>query len=1134
MNKVSRSGYCTLCTSTCGAIYEIEDDRIISVRNNPGHPTGQAMCLKGKAAAELVDSPSRLRQPMRRTKPKGSADPGWQVISWDDALDEIAQRMRTIKQESGAHSVAFGITTPNGTPISDSNEWIERFIYKFGSPNICYAAEICNWHKEIAHSFTFGCGMPAPDYAHSDLIILWGHNPTNTWLAQAHAIGEARKAGARLIVIDPRDTALARDADVWLRLRPGTDAALAMGLANAAIGAGSFDKAFVKQWSNGALLVRHDNGAFVRGSDVGLIPESAWVYWDSEKNTAALLPVAEPGQANPVPDFAALSGIFELQDAQGSRFTCSTSFDCYSVACEPFSFQHTVNTTWVDETALMAATALIASSQRIALHSWTGVEQSNNATQSLRAISCLYALTGSFDKEGGNRIFGKLPSLAVNEVSILSQTQLEHALGYAERPIGPAANAWVTARDLYHAINEEQPYKVRALISFGGNLLLSQADTADAVRAFESLEFHVHCDLFMNPTAEYADIVLPVNSPWEREALRIGFGISTRAQEWVQLRPQMVSSRAESRSDSDIVFALASRLGLRSEFFDGSIERGWNAMLEPLGLDVEQLRASPEGIRIELQHPTQKYRNSGFNTATHLVELYSQQLLDLGYQALPGFIDVDILQPSEEFPYVLSCAKSGYFCHSQHRGIASLRRKSKSPTIEMSDLLAVEHGIVEHDWVEVRTRNGMARFRAKINERLHPKVVFGEYGWWQPCDPLGASGMPFQGPLNSNYNGLIDTQDKDPVSGSMPLRAFTCSLRREMATDEQPRRWSGFQEFYVSEIETEVDGVKRVHLRPRSGERLPDFEVGQHITLRFNVAPGASVTRAYSLVGSALRSYHDDYVICVRNSQSAGVENPVPPSASHYINCHLAKGDRVDLQAPGGHFTLPVHSDRPIVFYAGGIGITPFITALETAAFQRSTAEFLLLYVNRNAAGHVFKRRLKVLEEQLPGLKIIDIYSRPDPTDRQGVDYQFTGYLNIQYVPVDYLMRQALHYMCGADGMMADMTAALIKVGVPRHDIFKEAFKSSVDMSNIPSGTFNVTFSRSGKTLSWDNRCGPLLDFAEKMNILLPSGCRVGQCESCAVNVTKGQVLHLQGQPDDENVCLTCQAIPISDITLDI
>lgn len=140
--------FCTQCRSRCGCLAVVEDGRLTGIEPLPGHPTGDKLCPKGRAAPELVYHADRLMRPMRRTNPKGAADPGWQPMSWDEALDEIARRLRTIAATHGPEQVAFSATTPSGTHISDGISWIERFVRAFGSPNSIYATEICNWHKD--------------------------------------------------------------------------------------------------------------------------------------------------------------------------------------------------------------------------------------------------------------------------------------------------------------------------------------------------------------------------------------------------------------------------------------------------------------------------------------------------------------------------------------------------------------------------------------------------------------------------------------------------------------------------------------------------------------------------------------------------------------------------------------------------------------------------------------------------------------------------------------------------------------------------------------------------------------------------------------------------------------------------
>ncbi|MCR8548944.1 molybdopterin-dependent oxidoreductase [Salipiger sp. P9] len=1134
MAVTEKKGYCALCTSTCGAVYSVENDRIVSVRSDPEHPTGQSMCLKGKSAPELLDNPDRLTTPLRRTRPKGDADPGWEPISWDMALDLVAERLGAIRAESGAEAVGFGITTPSGTPMADSAPWVERFVFRFGSPNIVYASELCNWHKEGAHSFTFGRGMPLPDYARTDLIILWGFNPSSTWLSQAHAIGEARKRGAKLIVIDPRETALAREADLWLRVRPGGDAALAMALTHELIAHDGHDAAFATQWSNAPLLVRESDGALLRGADLGLSPADAPVFWDEATGAPAVLPPATPGTARPLPESAALHGRFDLRSIDGTALPCRTVLDLYTETCAAMTGDALAEAAWVDPGEIRKAAAMIAEAGAVSMHSWTGVEQHANATQTMRAMSCLYALTGSFDAEGGNRIFGSQPAAAVNDIAQLPEGQLDKALGREDRPIGPAAAGWIRTRSLYDAILTGTPYKLRAYVGFGGNPLLSQADTRLAQDAFRALEFHVHCDMFMTPTAAMADIVLPVNTLWEREALRIGFDISPDAADWVQLRQPMVSRRGDTRSDAEIVFALAGRLNMGEAFFGGSLERGYEAMLAPLGLDLATLRANPGGIRLPLDHPTRTYRHEGFATPSGLVELYSETLREQGQPPLPDAASARPPAPGKRWPYLLTTAKSGYYCHSQQRSLASLRRKDGAPTARISPELAMAKGLQTGDWAEIRTRNGSARFRTEIAAGLHPGVILADFGWWQSCAPLGQGETPVSGKGSSNFNSLIDTSHVDPVSGGVPMRSFPCDIRREKRRGAQPKRWDGERPLILRKSVQEAPGVRRLHLAAPDGARLPGFAPGQSLTLAWDLGDGRRETRSYSLIGRGGTTSVAEYRICVRNLWT---ETPPPAgafAASDHLTARLHLGETVEAQAPTGKFLLPVQSSRPVVFYAAGIGITPFLSALETAAAERAETDFTLIYNSRNRDSHVFARRLRALQKRLPRLSVIDIYSRPRPHEQAGRDFAHEGHMNLSHLDPALIEARALHYLCGGTEMMDNMTAALIAAGVPRFDIFREAFQAPPRILPPSDARFEITFARSGRSLIWDGTQDSLLRLAENAGLALPSGCRVGQCENCTIGVLHGQAVHADGSaPEEDNRCLSCQAVPVSDMVID-
>ena len=754
MGAIDIKGYCTLCRSRCGTINRVENDQLVSVRPDPEHPNGSAMCLKGKAAPELVHSPHRVLYPMKRTRPKTDPDPGWVRIDWDEALSTVASRLGNIRAEHGAEAVAFSVTTPSGTPLSDSIDWVERFLRSFGSPNMAYAVEICNWHKDNAHAFTFGCAMPVADYAQADTIVLWGHNPANTWLSQSSAIARGRARGARMVVIDPRPTALAREADVWLPVRPGTDAALALGIVRHLIEESAYDAAFVRRWTNAPYLVRRDNGLLLREQDLTPdAPTNRFLVWDAFRRT--LQPVDnDRAMSDALADSLLLDGEIEVQvPGRGKAMVCDTVFSRLRAEAARYTTQEVERITGLTEAKVMAAADLMRGGCRMAYHAWTGVGQHTNATQTERAIATVYALNGSFDRIGGNRQRQVTPVNSLVPPGLLPDSQRGKALGLAERPIGPPAGGWVTALDLYRAILEHKPYPVRALMSFGTNMTVSHGDTSLAIQALEQLEFHVHLDLFETPSSRYADILLPVNTPWEREALRIGFEVSDEAASLAQLRPRMVSPRGESRADYEIVLDLARRLGMTDSFFGGNVQAGWNHMLAPTGLSVEALRAKPDGIHLPIDVRERKFAAPGphgegtirgFETASRRVELYSEKFLQHGQPPLAHYVPSAESQRQDQsgdarYPLILSTAKNGYFCHSQHRSLVSLRKRAMDPLIELAPELARRHGIGEGAWVRVATRVGIARFVARLTPGLAEDVVVAEFGWWQACSELGLS-----------------------------------------------------------------------------------------------------------------------------------------------------------------------------------------------------------------------------------------------------------------------------------------------------------------------------------------------------------------------------------------------------------
>ena len=795
------NGYCSLCIARCGTVATVENGRFTRLDPDPSHPTGQALCAKGRAAPEIVYHRDRLTQPLRRTRPKGDADPGWAPISWDEALETTAKAMRDIAARDGAHAVAFSQSSPSTTAIADSAVFVRRLMNAFGTPNMVFPLDLCGWGRGFATRFVYGVasvgtgstGGAMPDISRTGCLVLWGYNPSHSRLTHATAVVEALKRGMKLIVVDPRHVGLANKADIWLRVRPGTDGALALGLANLMIRNDWYDRDFVRDWSNGPHLVRADNGKLLRASELATGGDIRhYVAWDeSTKRPVAYDPAT--GRYDGASDGLALSGEYRVAGTDGI-IDCRPVFDHYTELCRAWSPERVEATCWIPQAQLEETARTIWHARPVSYYAWSGHEQHANTTETARAMALLYALTGNFDVPGGNVLLPAIPSAPITGEDLPGAKNMVPAIGAADRPLGPARWNSVAVLDFYRAVLEGTPYRVRGLIGFGHNMLLSQSDPARGRAALAALDFYVHADLFMNPTAAMADIVLPAASCFESEALKIGFEISAEAQSLVQLRQAVVPPPGAARSDTDILFDLAGRLGLAEQFFGGSVEAAYRHQLQSSGVTLEQLRAEPAGVNVPLATSHAKHGKAdkhgdptGFPTRSRKVEFWSEMLLECGYSALPDFVEPKISplsQPEliDRYPLVLTCAKPTLFCQSQHRALPSLRKRALDPEVEMHSVTAGERGIAAGDWVSLETPFGGMRARVRLNDQLDPRVVIGEHGWWQGCDELAATTYDPFSPEGANFNATVDPAIRDPISGTPAHRSNLCQITRVVAS----------------------------------------------------------------------------------------------------------------------------------------------------------------------------------------------------------------------------------------------------------------------------------------------------------------------------------------------------------------
>jgi anaerobic selenocysteine-containing dehydrogenase len=234
---------CTLCYHSCGTKVTVEDGKAVKVEGLKSHPLNRGkLCPKGEVALENIYDPNRLKYPMKRVKG------GWERISWDQALSEIASKLLKLKEECGPS--VLGVF--NGSIGVENLEMVgltQRFKAAFGSPNFFSVESICYRMRIRTRQITFG-KYPTEELD-TKLYILWGHNPDESDFPLQLAIEENLKRGAKIVVIDPKKIPLADRAEMYLRIRPGTDGALALAMINIIINENLYDKDFVDKYTYG-------------------------------------------------------------------------------------------------------------------------------------------------------------------------------------------------------------------------------------------------------------------------------------------------------------------------------------------------------------------------------------------------------------------------------------------------------------------------------------------------------------------------------------------------------------------------------------------------------------------------------------------------------------------------------------------------------------------------------------------------------------------------------------------------------------------------------------------------------------------------------------------------------------------
>ncbi len=693
---------CRMCHGVCGVNVHLEKGRVVRITGDPDHPMSRGYtCSKGRASPEFLYHPERLRHPLRRAGAKG--ENRWTRITWEEALDTVAEKLLHYKSEYGPESVALALGT--GRPYMFFSL---RFANAFGTPNVVSYSHACYLPRVMASAVT--CGMPLPicDFygfggVEPACVLVWGCNISETGAADGmcgHQVIRALRRGARFIVVDPRRTPIAAKADLWVRIRPGTDAALALALLHVIIEENLYDREFVEAHTTG----------------------------------------------------------FERLVERVRQYPPSRAAEI----------------TWVPEETIREMARLYATTKPACMLWGNGLDQSPNCFQTARALMILRGVTGNIDVPGGDafwvppeKVYQTSPFVAP-ENTLLDKITPEvgkKKLGYGESiPLNPGVRHPV----FWNAVLTQEPYPVKALLVMGSNPLLTSSDPLKGEEALKRIDFSCCIDLFMTPTAQLADIVLPAASWLEQDDVADLHFI------WCVAARRKVAEIGECWDDKKILIELAKRLGLEESFPWKDVREWCDYVLQGTGLDFEAFE------RIGLLQGEMRYRKheaQGFPTASGKFEIACSALESMGCDPIPDYAEPPESPRStpdlaEAYPLIaITGAKIEPFFHSELHQVASLRKKNPDPLIEMHPETARSLSIRDGDWVWIESPRGRIRQRARLTDGIDPRVVSIQHAWWFPeREP------PEYGWKESSASLLLDPRPADPIWGSEPWKGFLCKV----------------------------------------------------------------------------------------------------------------------------------------------------------------------------------------------------------------------------------------------------------------------------------------------------------------------------------------------------------------------
>ncbi|MDP2644279.1 MAG: molybdopterin-dependent oxidoreductase [Desulfobacterales bacterium] len=731
------------CHDQCRLRVTVEDGRIVKMVGHPDYSKKRPQSC-GRRLPHLTKwlyHPDQLSVPLKRAGERGQNQ--WTKISWEQALDEIAEKLTRLKKTYGPECLAV----KEGTYRSDLYGIRARFLNLFGNPgNVVGPGTVCLTNRMQLYYALIGTAGLFQRHAAARSQVIDGCNFTESReISQWAGLRKRLKGGDyKLIVIDPRKTRIARSADIWLQIRPGTDTALYMSWIHVIIEENLYDEAFVRQWTHGFEDLRKRAREYAPEK----VSEITWIAPDKIRESARIYATVKPSILNGgvASDQIGLNSIRAEQARVCLRAITGnmavTGGEIYTGPGPLIDGKMGVRDAMLQLADKLPADqkAKQLGADRYKLMTWPGYDLINPHYQKLYGIPLCMS---------GHNF-------------------------QAPEPL------------VWTAILTGKPYPVKALLTWSSNPMVNCADTQRVYRALKSpnLELHVMLEHFMTPSALLADYVLPAASKLEKPIL-------SSFEDFTPLfvaGERAIQPMGQRRPDYDFFREMAIRLGFGEYFPWQTEEELADYRLKPLGLTFQEVATQKHVLRSSepwtyaTPHPATG-EPSGFATPSGKIELYSNILKALGYDPLPFYEEppeslTRTPEIAEKYPLILiTGGRVKAFFHSENRQPGmGFRKQHPDPLMDIHPDTAGNLGISEGQWACIETRRGVIKQKARLTRDIDPRVVNVEAQWWFPEQPAEEPSLHGVWQSNANVLTMTDPESFDPVTGGWPLRALLCKV----------------------------------------------------------------------------------------------------------------------------------------------------------------------------------------------------------------------------------------------------------------------------------------------------------------------------------------------------------------------